>query len=88
LRRLGRLLGWFIVINALITIFGVTTAPLLLFLVADTAVGWLVISRLLARRSRQGISVAQIAGAVPIMLNAAIADRLNLIVRRYGTGGG
>jgi hypothetical protein len=43
LRRLGRLLGWFIVINALITTFGVTTAPLLLFLAVDSAVAWLLI---------------------------------------------
>lgn len=50
MRRFGRLFGWFVVINALITIFGVTTAPLLLFLVADTAIGWLVISSLLAQR--------------------------------------
>jgi hypothetical protein len=88
LRRLGRLLGWFVVINALITIFGVTTAPLLLFLVADAAVGWLVISSLLAhRRSRKGMNIAEIARAMPVMLDAAIGDRLNLIMRRYGEGG-
>ena len=54
MRRLGRLLRWFVVINVLITIFGVTTAPLLLFLVADTAIGWLVISSLLGQRRYEG----------------------------------
>jgi hypothetical protein len=43
LRRLWHLLGWFVVVDALITIFGVTTAPLLLSLAADVAVGWLII---------------------------------------------
>jgi hypothetical protein len=50
LRRLARLLGWFVVVDTLITIFGVITAPLLLFLAADTAVGWLVIRSFLAQR--------------------------------------
>jgi len=43
LRRLWRLLGWFVVVDALITIFGVTTAPLLLSLAADSVVGLLII---------------------------------------------
>jgi len=43
LRRLVRLLGWFVVIDALITTFGVTTAPLVLFLAVDIAVAWLLI---------------------------------------------
>lgn len=50
MRRLARLLGWFVVVDTLITIFGVITAPLLLFLAADTAVGWLVIRSFLAQR--------------------------------------
>ena len=50
MRRLARLLGWFVVVDALITIFGVTTGPLVLFLAADTAVGWLVIRSCLAQR--------------------------------------
>ena len=36
------------------------------------------------RRSRKGISVAEITRAMPKILDAAIADTLNLIVRPYG----
>jgi hypothetical protein len=43
LRRLWRLLGWFVVVDGLITMFGVTTGPLLLSLAADTAVALLII---------------------------------------------
>jgi hypothetical protein len=43
LRRLWRFLGWFVVVDALITIFGVTTAPLLLAFAADAVVGLLII---------------------------------------------
>jgi hypothetical protein len=50
LRRLARLLGWFVVVDGLITVFGLTTAPLLLFLAADAAIGWLVIRSCLAQR--------------------------------------
>jgi hypothetical protein len=39
-----------VVVDTLITIFGVTTGPLLLFLAADTAVGWLVVRSCLVRR--------------------------------------
>lgn len=43
MRRLWRLFGWFIVVDLLITIFGATTAPLLVLLALDAAVGLLVI---------------------------------------------
>jgi hypothetical protein len=43
LRRLWSVLGWFVVVDTLITMFGVTTAPLLLAFAADTVVGWLII---------------------------------------------
>ena len=43
MRQLVRLLGWFVVIDALITTFGVTTAPLVLFLAVEVAVAWLLI---------------------------------------------
>jgi uncharacterized membrane protein len=43
LRRLWRIVGWFVVINALITAFGVTTAPLLLLIALDIAAGLLVV---------------------------------------------
>lgn len=54
MRRLGRFLGWFLVIYALITTFGLTTAPLLVLLAADAAVGVLFIRSCLAlRRARE-----------------------------------
>jgi hypothetical protein len=42
LQRPWRLLGCFVVVDALITIFGVTTGPLLLSLAMDDAVGLLI----------------------------------------------
>jgi hypothetical protein len=56
LRRLWRLFGWFVVVDALITTFGVTTAPLLLSLALDAAVGLLVIRSWMEMRA--GLSVA------------------------------
>jgi hypothetical protein len=56
LRRLGRLLGWFIVVDASITVFGVTTAPLLLFLALDVMIGLLFIRSCMEKRA--GFSVA------------------------------
>ena len=50
MRQLVRRLGWFVVIDALITTFGVTTAPLVLFLAVDIAVVWLLIRSCLAQR--------------------------------------
>jgi hypothetical protein len=47
---LARLLGWFVVINALTTTFGVTTAPLVLLLAIDAAVGWLLVCGCLEQR--------------------------------------
>jgi hypothetical protein len=38
------------------------------------------------RRSRKGVSLAEITHTMPGMLDSAIADRRNLIVRPYGTG--
>ncbi len=51
MRRLWRLLGWFVVVDALITIFGVTTAPLLLSLAADGVVGLLIIRSCMEMRA-------------------------------------
>ena len=42
MRRLWRIAGWFVIIDALITAFGVTTAPLLLLIALDIAAGLLV----------------------------------------------
>jgi hypothetical protein len=41
--RFWRLLAWFVVVDTLITMFGVMTAPLLLILAADTIVAVLII---------------------------------------------
>ncbi len=51
MRRFWRLLGWFVVVDALITIFGVTTAPLLLSLAADSVVGLLIIRSCMEMRA-------------------------------------
>jgi hypothetical protein len=51
-RRLWHLFGWFVVVNALITVFGVITAPLLLSLALDAAVGLLVIRSCMEMRGR------------------------------------
>ena len=56
MRRLWRLFGWFVVVDALITVFGVSTAPLLLSLALDAAVGLLVIRSY--RQMRAPFSVA------------------------------
>ena len=47
MRRIWRLLGWFVVVYGLIAIFGATTAPLLLSLAADLTLGLLIIRSLL-----------------------------------------
>ena len=52
MRRLWRLFWWFVVVDALITIFGVITAPLLLSLALDAAVGLLVIRSCMEMRAR------------------------------------
>jgi hypothetical protein len=56
LRRLWRLFGWFVVVEASITVFGITTAPLLLFLALDVVIGLLIIRSCMERRA--GFSVA------------------------------
>jgi len=61
LRRLWRLFGWFVVVDALITVFGVSTAPLLLSLALDAAIGLLVIRSY--REMRASFSVAFAAAA-------------------------
>jgi hypothetical protein len=63
LRRLWRLVGWFVVVDALITIFGVTTAPLLVCAALDIAVGLLVIRSYM--QIRGGLSVPLIAPVEP-----------------------
>jgi hypothetical protein len=63
LRRLSRLFGWFVVVDALITVFGVSTAPLLLSMALDAAVGLLVIRSYMEMRAR--FSVAFATAAIP-----------------------
>jgi hypothetical protein len=54
LRSLWRLFAWFVVVDLLITIFGATTAPVLLSLALDAAVGLLVMEV----RARLAVAVA------------------------------
>jgi len=63
LRRLWRLVGWFVVVDALITIFGVTTAPLLVCAALDIAAGLLVIRSYMQMRA--GLSVPLTAPVEP-----------------------
>ena len=60
MRRLWRIVGWFIVIDALMTAFGVTTAPLLLLVALDIAAGLLAVRAYLEMRE-----------ALPVTLRAA-----------------
>jgi hypothetical protein len=48
--RFWHFLAWFIIVDLLITMFGVMTAPLLLILAADTIVAVLIIREYLALR--------------------------------------
>ena len=61
MRRLWRLFWWFVVVDALITIFGVSTAPLLLSLALDAAVGLLVIRSYMEMRARFSVAFAPAA---------------------------
>jgi hypothetical protein len=61
LRRLWRLFGWFVVVDALITVFGVITAPLLLSMALDAAVGLLVIRSYMEMRARFSVALAATA---------------------------
>ena len=51
MRRLWGLFGWFVVVDALITVFGVSTAPLLLSMALDAAVGLLLIRSCMEMRA-------------------------------------
>jgi hypothetical protein len=63
LRQLWRLVGWVVVVDALITIFGVTTAPLLLCAALDVAAGLLVIRSIMEMRA--GLPVVLATAANP-----------------------
>ncbi len=63
MRRLWRVLGWFVVVDGLITVYGVSTAPLLLSMALDAAVGLLVIRSYMEMRAR--FSVALATAAIP-----------------------
>jgi hypothetical protein len=58
LRRLWEFFGWFVVVDVLITIFGVITAPLLLSLALDVAIGLLVIRSCMEMRARFFVAFA------------------------------
>ena len=61
MRRLWRLCGWFVVVDALITVFGVITAPLLLSLALDAAVGLLVVRSCMEMRAQFFVAFATAA---------------------------
>ena len=61
MRRLWRLFGWFVVVDTLITVFGVSTAPLLLSMALDVAVGLLVIRSYMEMRARFSVAFAAAA---------------------------
>jgi hypothetical protein len=61
LRRFWRVLGWFVVVDALITVFGVSTAPLLLSMALDAAVGLLVIRSYMEMRAQFSVTLATVA---------------------------
>ena len=63
MRRLWRLVGWFVVVDALITVFGVTTAPLLLCAALDIAAVLLVIRSIMEMRA--GLTFALATAAKP-----------------------
>jgi hypothetical protein len=51
LRRISHILGWFVLIQIAIIAFGVTSAPLLLVLIADTAAAVLLVRSCIEPRS-------------------------------------
>ena len=61
MRRFWRLFGWFVVVEALITVFGASTAPVLLSLALDVAVGLLVIRSYMEMRGRFSVGFAMAA---------------------------
>ena len=61
MQRSWRLFGWFVVVEALITAFGLITAPLLLSLALDAAVGLLVIRSCMEMRARFFVAFARAA---------------------------
>ena len=61
MRRLWSLFGWLVVVNGLITVFGVTTAPLLLCLALDAVVGVLVVRSCMETRAAASVALATAA---------------------------
>jgi hypothetical protein len=71
LRRVWHLLGWFVVVDALITIFGAITAPLLLSLAADSAIVLLIIRGWMEMRA--AMVAAPTAGEMRLFLTSPAA---------------
>jgi hypothetical protein len=57
-RWFGRLIGWFVIVDALITIFGESTGPLLLSFAADGAIGLLIIRSCMEARGATDLAPA------------------------------
>jgi hypothetical protein len=74
LRRLWSLVGWFLAVDTMITVFGPATAPLLLFLAADSIVG-LVIIRCCTEMQATTMAVPD-GGMPPLPLSRRLATML------------
>jgi hypothetical protein len=80
LGRLWWLLGWFLAVDALITIFGPATAPLLLFLAVDSVVGVLII------RGCKEMQTPPLAATDDEMPLLPLSRRLAAILQQDGFG--
>ena len=65
MRRLWRLFGWCVVVEASIAAFGVATAPLLLFLALDLVIALLIVRSFLERRAAFPVAVAGARSGLP-----------------------
>jgi hypothetical protein len=72
-RRFGRLLGWFVAVDALITIFGAATGPLLLAFAADGLIGLLIIRSYMEKRAAMDLATAIRKPLAVRLLNATAA---------------
>jgi hypothetical protein len=77
-RRFGRLLGWLVIVDALITIFGESTGPLLLSFAADGAVGLLIIRSYMEMRAAIDLTPAATKPPTVRLLRATAAPQQDL----------
>lgn len=77
MRRFGRLLGWFVAVDALITIFGDATGPLLLAFAADGLIGLLIIRSYMEERAAMDLATAIRKPLAVRFLNVTAAAQQN-----------